>query len=110
MDPVVAKHIEKTEGVCGGKPRIAGHRIRVQDIAVWHERHGMSPDDIVAEFPQLTLANVHAALAYYFDHREDIRRDIEEADQILAESKVRHPSKLSPKMGNLDGPKAQVSP
>ncbi|MEK7732296.1 MAG: DUF433 domain-containing protein, partial [Planctomycetota bacterium] len=33
-------HIEATPGVCGGRPRIAGHRIRVQDIAVWHESWG----------------------------------------------------------------------
>ena len=106
----MAKHIEQTEGICGGKPRIAGHRIRVQDIAVWHERQGMSPDDIVAEYPQLTLANIHAALAYYFDHREEIRRDIDESDRIVAEAKARHPSKLSAKLGDTDGRKAQVSP
>ena len=58
------QRIERTPGVCGGKPRIAGHRIRVQDIAAWHEFQGMSPDQIVAGYPQLSLADVHAALAY----------------------------------------------
>ena len=110
MKPVMAKYIEQTKDVCGGKPRIAGHRIRVQDIAMWHERQGMSPDDIVAEYPELTLANVHAALAYYFDHQEEIRRDIDEADRIIAEAKARHPSKLSAKLGDLHGRKAPISP
>ena len=32
----IKPHIEITPGVCGGKPRIAGHRIRVQDIVVWN--------------------------------------------------------------------------
>ncbi|WP_008312135.1 DUF433 domain-containing protein [Leptolyngbya sp. PCC 6406] len=46
MDTVstIAEHIEITPGVCGGKPRIAGHRIRVQDIAAWHEQMNLSPD------------------------------------------------------------------
>ncbi len=106
----MGKHIEQTEGVCGGKPRLAGTRIRVQDIAVWHERQGMSPDDIVAGYPQLSLGSVHAALAYYFDHREEIRSDIEEANRIIAAAEVRHPSKLPGKPTELNGPKAQVSP
>jgi uncharacterized protein (DUF433 family) len=63
MDLLV-KHIEKTPGVCGGRACIAGHRIRVQDIVVWHERRGYSPDEIVDLFPGITLADVYAALAY----------------------------------------------
>ena len=34
-------HITRTPGVCGGKACIAGHRIRVQDIYVLHERRGL---------------------------------------------------------------------
>ena len=55
--------IETTPGVCGGKPRIAGHRIRVQDIAIWHEDLGLSPQEIVQQHPSITLAQVHAVLA-----------------------------------------------
>jgi uncharacterized protein (DUF433 family) len=83
----IARHIEATPGVCGGKPRIAGHRIRIQDVAVWHEQLGMSPDEIVARFPQLTLADVHAALAYYFDHQAEIRTDIREDEDHVRETK-----------------------
>jgi uncharacterized protein (DUF433 family) len=50
----------------------------VQDIALWHEKLGYPVEDIVAHYPQLTLAEVHAALAYYYDHIEDIRREIAE--------------------------------
>lgn len=42
--PVITEHIEITPGICGGKPRIAGHMIKVQDIVIWHEKMGMSPD------------------------------------------------------------------
>jgi uncharacterized protein (DUF433 family) len=75
-------HIEVTADTCGGKPRIAGHRIRVQDIVIWNEQ-GQSADEIVAGFPQLSLAEVYAALAYYHDHREQIDQDIREDDEFF---------------------------
>jgi uncharacterized protein (DUF433 family) len=61
--------------VAGGKPRITGHRITVQDVVVWHERLGLSADEIASEYG-LSLADVYAALAYYYDHREEIDRAI----------------------------------
>lgn len=61
-------HIEITEGIAGGKPRIAGHRITVQNIVIWHELLGRSADEIAVEY-DLTLADVYAALVYYYDHR-----------------------------------------
>lgn len=64
MRLTASEHVEAAPTVCGGQPRIAGRRIRVQDIVVWHECLGQSPDEIVARFPQLTLANIHAALTY----------------------------------------------
>lgn len=48
MDAVTA-HIEITPGVAGGKLRIAGQRITVQNIVVWHERLGLSADEIATE-------------------------------------------------------------
>ena len=77
-DRSLADRIVRTPGVRGGKPRIAGHRITVSDVAIWHERMGMSPDEIVSEFPTITLSDVHAALAYYFDHRDEIDQSIRE--------------------------------
>ncbi len=65
-----------TPGVCGGKPHIAGHRIKVQHVAIWFNRLGLSADEIVSQHPELSLADVHSALAYYFDHREEIEADI----------------------------------
>lgn len=55
--------IVSTPGVRGGKPRIDGHRITVADVAVWHERMGMSPDEIVYNYPSITLSDVYAATA-----------------------------------------------
>ncbi len=81
------QHIEVTPGVCGGQPRIAGHRIRVQDIVLWTEQ-GQTPDDIVASFPQLSLADVHAALAYYYDHQREIDVQIQQDDELIARMKA----------------------
>jgi uncharacterized protein (DUF433 family) len=74
-------HIVATPGVRGGKPRIRGHRIAVQDIAL-RAREGMRPEDI-AEVYRLTLGEVHAALSYYYDHRDAIDREIVEEDDEI---------------------------
>lgn len=87
------EHIECTPGITGGKPRIAGHRITVQNIAIWHDRLGMSVDEISSEY-DLTLADVHAALAYYFDHRTEIDRSIEEGEAFAEALRQRTPSKV----------------
>ncbi len=98
MEPPIIKHVESKPGVCGGKPCIAGTRIRVQDIYVWHELLGKSPDEIVSEFPQLSLADVHGALAYYWDNREAIQHQIDDAESLVATMKLKYPSKLREKL------------
>ncbi len=80
------QHIESVAGRCGGKPCIVGHRIRVQDVVLWTEQ-GMSPDAIATAYPQITLADVHAALAYYFDNIEAINRDIHEDEEFVERMK-----------------------
>jgi uncharacterized protein (DUF433 family) len=96
------QHIEITPGIAGGKPRVAGHRIRVQDIAIWHERMGKSPDEIASDF-DLTLGDVHAALAYYFDHRAEIDRSIEEDNTLADALRSSMPSKLRQKLQERSG-------
>ncbi len=81
-------------GVCGGKPHVAGHRIKVQHVAIWHDRQGKSPDEIVAEHPGLTLADVYAALAYYYDHRRQIDDDIRADDDFVAALRAGSPRSL----------------
>lgn len=90
-------HIEITPGVVGGKPRIAGRRITVQDIAIWHERIGLSADEIASEH-DLTLGDIHAALAFYFDHREEIDRSIREGEAFAEALRQRMPSKVSERL------------
>lgn len=90
----VTKHIEITPGVCGGKPRIAGHRIRVQDIVVWHEMMGLSADEIIYHHPSITLADVYAALSYYYDNLEEIRQNIRDSEAFAQKLAAETPSIL----------------
>ncbi len=87
-------YIVSTPGVCGGKPRIDGHRIRVQDIASAYEVHGGAPEEICQWYPGITLAQVHSALAYYFDHRDEIQADREEERRTVEEFKRNHPESV----------------
>jgi uncharacterized protein (DUF433 family) len=97
--PADRLRIVSTPGICGGRPRIDGHRIQVEDVAIWHERLGMSPDEIVSEYPSITLADVHAALAYYYENRERIDADIEAAKRYAEEMKAKAgPSRLQEKL------------
>lgn len=86
-------HIEVTPGVVGGRPRIAGRRIAVQQVALWHERIGRSAEEIAAEH-DLSLADVYAALAYYHDHREALDEALA-ADEAFVDAFARqNPSRL----------------
>ncbi len=96
------EHIESTVGIVGEKPRIAGHRITVQNIAIWHDRLGMSADEIASEY-DLSLADVYAALAYYFDHRIEIDRVIEDGEAFAEALRQRTPSKVKLKLKERQG-------
>lgn len=109
MQEPVPKHIEKTPGTCGGRARIAGHRIRVQDIVIWHEQMRMSPDEIVHDFPQLTLADVYAALAYYHDHREEISADMQADEDLVQELRASGKAITIEELDSLNGPDDSVS-
>ena len=103
METVISSHITKTSGVCGGRACIAGHRVRVMDIALWHEKRGMSPDEIVDLFPGISLADVHAALTYYFDNPQEIEDEFRR-DRECSESLKSHiPSKIPAEMKEQAG-------
>jgi uncharacterized protein (DUF433 family) len=104
MENVLIQHITKIPGVCGGRACIAGHRIRVVDIVVWHEMRGYSPDQIVDLFPGITLSDVYAALTYYFDHRLEIDDEFRKEDQLSDWVNANIPSKIPPELkGKIGG-------
>ena len=82
-------HITRREGFAGGKPVIAGTRIKVSHVVIEYEMMGWTPDEIVNAHPHLTLAQVHAALAYYYDHTEEIHREIRESEAYVTQMEER---------------------
>ncbi len=80
--PVLAiEYIVSTPGVLGGRPRIAGRRVSVENIAVLHNG-GWSVNTIVDEL-ELTPAEVYAALSYYYSHKDEIDQAIRDADALI---------------------------
>lgn len=100
MEAVLDRHIEITPGVRGGRPHIVGTRITVADIVIMHLRLGRSLEEIAGKY-DLELAEVYAAMAYYYDHRSEIDGRIE-ADEAFAEAFHRNnPSLLQEKLKAL---------
>ena len=69
----------------------------MENIVIWHERMGKSADEIATEY-DLTLADVYAALAYYFDHRAEIDRSLEESKVFVETLRRQTFSELSATM------------
>jgi uncharacterized protein (DUF433 family) len=78
------RYIETSPDVRGGRPRIANTRLTVADIVLMYVRLGQSLEEIAGKY-DLSLAAVYAAMAYYYDHQEEIDRSIT-ADHEFAEA------------------------
>ncbi|MGH8058252.1 MAG: type II toxin-antitoxin system prevent-host-death family antitoxin [Candidatus Entotheonellia bacterium] len=77
-------HIVRRPEISGGEPLIRGTRITVRHI-VERVQAGQTVETILAALPHLTRAQVHAALAYYYDHQAEIDRLLEQSrpDRVL---------------------------
>ncbi|HEY4720573.1 MAG TPA: DUF433 domain-containing protein [Anaerolineae bacterium] len=78
-------YIARRKAVCGGKPTIAGTRIKVTQIAIEYERMGWTPDQIVDAHPHLRLAQVHDALSYYYENQKQLDAEILADERFVAE-------------------------
>jgi len=78
MSQVVTKHpyITQDERISGGSPIITGTRTRVVDIVIEYEYLGRTADEIINSHPHLTLAQIHDALSYYYEHQGDTDQEI----------------------------------
>jgi uncharacterized protein (DUF433 family) len=92
-------YITRKKGVCGGKPIIAGTRIKVAQIAIEYDRMGLTSDEIIQAHPHLTLAQVHDALSYYYDNIEEISEDIRANENFVEEMREQYKSILEKKLG-----------
>ena len=82
----VYPHIVSTPGIRGGRPRIDGTRIGVLDIVALH-LNGMKPDEMLEYYCSrpLTFAEVHAAIAYYYDHQAELEAVMAEDQRLFDE-------------------------
>ena len=78
-----------------GRPHIDGTRIRVSDIMVQHEFQGQTAEEIALAFDHLTPAQIHSALAYYYDHKEEIRAEVEEDARLAEEYRRQHSDRVT---------------
>ena len=67
---------------------VADTKVKVIEIAVEKLAHGSSPEELHFQYPHLSLAQIHAALAYYYDHQEElddeILRRLREVNELAA--------------------------
>jgi uncharacterized protein (DUF433 family) len=100
MEAVLDKFIERSPEVRSGRARIAGTRISVDDIVIMYAHLAQPVEEIVAKF-DLSPAAVHAALAYYYDHKDEVDGLIASDDALVDAFKRNNPSKLQERLRAL---------
>jgi len=78
--------IVKTQDVCGGAARIEGRRVRVMDVVENYEILGYSPEQIAVAF-DISLADVFAALQYYYEYPDEIKNEIKGHKELVEKLK-----------------------
>jgi len=90
---LIDSRIVSTPDICAGHPRVTGTRVRVIDIFAWHDGAKKSAEEISFEF-DLQVADVHAALDYYFANIDEIKALVEKDKAFVEQMKLNHVSKL----------------
>ena len=83
MSTEIGTLLVRSPDICGGRLRINGTRMTVNQLVVWYKQ-GYTPEEIADQYPHLTLAQVYTALAYYHANREEIEADLA-AEKIEAD-------------------------
>src|SRR5207247_11424607 len=60
----------------GNRPYISGTTMKVVELVLEQVAHGWSAEELHSQHPYLSLGQIHSALAYYWDHRDELDRDI----------------------------------
>lgn len=96
--------------VVGDRAYIAGTRVSVEDVYLRHEMGGQTPDEIVESLPHLTLPQVFAALSYAFSHLDEIRQQMKEGNDAVAQFRAATgPGPLAKKLLDANGSGDEVS-
>lgn len=97
---VISNHIERHPDFRGGRARIRGTRITVDDVVIMHRHLGQSLEEISGRY-DLAPAAVHAAMSYYYDHKDEINALIAADDAFLEAFKGANPSRLQERLKAL---------
>jgi uncharacterized protein (DUF433 family) len=88
-----------------GTPLLAGTTMKVVELVTAQRAHGWSPEEIHFQHPYLSLAQIHSALAYYWDHREDLDAEIERRARYADEARRNAgPSPLAERLRRSSAP------
>lgn len=83
--PTTYEHIVLDEQ---GVSWIKGANTKVVELVAEVRAHGWSPEEVAYQHPHLTLGQVHSALAYYWDHREEVEEDLRRRQALVEEIKA----------------------
>jgi uncharacterized protein (DUF433 family) len=78
---------EHIEFDAAGTPIIVGTTMKVVELVTAHLAHGWSPAELHFQHPYLTLGQIHAALAYYWDHQAALDAEIERRWQLSEQAR-----------------------
>lgn len=73
------RHIALDEN---GVPVIAGANTKLAELIAEIRLHGLSPEELCYQLPHLSLGQIYSALAYYWDHKEEVDRDLERRSEL----------------------------
>jgi uncharacterized protein (DUF433 family) len=79
---IQTNYIVQDKGICSGKPRIDGTRMKVQHIALEYVHMGLNVEQICKSHPHINRGQIHAALSYYYDHQDEIEKDIKDDEEF----------------------------
>jgi len=91
------QHLESNTAIRGGRPIIVGTRISVDDVVIMYVHLGQQVEEIAGKY-NLEPAAIHAALAYYYDHKSAVDELIAADDALFEAFKRGNPSKLQEKL------------
>lgn len=75
-------YVLRTPGIASGAAVVAGTKFPVRSVVGYVLRQGMAPEELAREFPFLSLAQIHDALSYYYDHQDEIEAEFRENAEV----------------------------
>ncbi|TAN45924.1 MAG: DUF433 domain-containing protein [Nitrospirae bacterium] len=78
-------YIVSSKKHCGGNPVIVGTKFPVRSIVFYILRQGINPEELIKEFSHLTLPQIYDALSYYYEHKQQIDKELTVNEKYIRE-------------------------